>query len=214
MDNKEITYSGKKYLPLKEYLQSLVKSRVMLSHKEIEKILGDELPESAYKRKAFWGNNRSNNKDGDHSNSWLEAGWEVEKIDKKNKIIHFKKGDKNMDKLHQRKCEKSNTQIGREAEEKTNDYIHNLWEKIILKLDSKPMKMQTIEEGRLFSAYFKNGNVLIEPHSTKKIRPIDKKEFTKIYQLKKKGSSMKFMRDKSGNVSYILALINHFEKEV
>jgi len=100
MTNKEkITYSGKKYLPLKEYLQSLDKSRVMLSHKEMEKILGDELPESAYKHKAFWGNNRAK-KDADHSNSWLEAGWEVEKIDRKNKVIHFKK-----------KKEKLNTQM-------------------------------------------------------------------------------------------------------
>jgi len=67
-----------------------------------------------------------------------------------------------------------------------NDYIHNLWESIVLKLGS-PMEMQTPERGLLFSAFSKNSSVLIEPYSTKKIRPIDKKEFTKIYQLKKKG---------------------------
>ena len=92
--------------------------------------------------------------------------------------------------------------------------INSLWEKILLKLDSKPMELQTIEEGRLFSAYFKNGNVLVEPHSTKKIRPINKNDFAKIYQLWKSGNTQKFMRNKSGSVSYIRALINHFEKEV
>jgi hypothetical protein len=92
MVNKEkITYTGKKYLPLKEYLQSLNKNRITLPHKEIEKILGSKLPKSAYEYKEFWGNNRANGENADHSNSWLEAGWEVEKPDLENEVIHFKK---------------------------------------------------------------------------------------------------------------------------
>ena len=96
MANKEITYNGKKYLRLKEYLQSLNKSRIMLSHKEIEKILGDKLPESAYKYKAFWGNDRANGGTDDHSNSWLEAGWEVEKKDLEGEVIYFKRKEENL----------------------------------------------------------------------------------------------------------------------
>ena len=162
MANKEITYSGKKYLLLKKYLQSLGKSRVMLSHKEIEKILGDELPESAYNHKAFWGNNRSNNKDADHSNSWLEAGWEVEKIDKKNKIIHFKKGDKNMDKLHQRKCKN------------LGNALHSR-KKIILKV-----KEFTCENEKYLARLYKNehnkcvdGDILLKDDVNQKINMKD-----------------------------------------
>jgi len=95
-----------------------------------------------------------------------------------------------------------------------NNDINSLWEKILLKLDSKPMELRTIEERNLFSAYFKNGKILIELYSTKKIRSINKKDFTKIYQLWKKGNTQTFMHNESWNVSYIRALINHFEKEV
>ncbi len=83
-------YTGKKYLPLKEYLKALNKNKVILSHKKIESILNKHLPKSAYKYKEFWGNNRANNQGADHSNSWLEIGWEVEKIDLENEVIHFK----------------------------------------------------------------------------------------------------------------------------
>jgi hypothetical protein len=91
MDKKEIIYSGKKYLPLKEYLQSLGKNRIMLPHKEVEKIIKGKLPKSAYKYKEFWGNNRANGETADHSNSWLEAGWEVEKIDLEHEAIYFER---------------------------------------------------------------------------------------------------------------------------
>jgi len=90
IEKGKVKYTGKKYLPLKEYLKTLNKDRVILSHKEIESILNDSLPKSAYKYKRFWGNNRANNQEADHSNSWLEIGWKVEKADLRNEVIHFK----------------------------------------------------------------------------------------------------------------------------
>ena len=102
-----------------------------------------------------------------------------------------------------------------------NSYIHNLWQSIVLKLNSKT-EIQTVRldgnEGVWFSAYSINGYVEIKPFSNpKNPRKIVEKEFTKVYpcyQLWKAGKILrKSMRKISLNTSYILALINHFEKE-
>jgi len=90
IEKGKVKYTGKKYLPLKEHMKKLNKNRVILSHKEIETILNDSLPKSAYEYKRFWSNKRANNQTSDHSNSWLEIGWEVEKVDLENEVIHFK----------------------------------------------------------------------------------------------------------------------------
>lgn len=73
-----------KYYPLYEFLIAQQKSPVCLTFLEIEKIIGKELPQSAYKHQAWWGNTRS----GTYiqSAAWLEAGFRVDTIDFGKKI--------------------------------------------------------------------------------------------------------------------------------
>ena len=69
----------KKYDSLKKYLRNY---QISLSYPMIEKIIGEKLPESAYKYKAWWAN-------GGHiqAYSWLDAGWKVKRVDLGKEII-------------------------------------------------------------------------------------------------------------------------------
>jgi hypothetical protein len=49
-----------------------------MSFKEIERILGFKLPESAYKYEAWWSNNATGHS---HARAWLKFGWHTEALD-------------------------------------------------------------------------------------------------------------------------------------
>ncbi len=70
-----------KYLPLEKYLRNLPASRqeIALSFKQIENILKDKLPASAYEDERWW----QHATEGNHINrrSWDNAGWKIEKLD-------------------------------------------------------------------------------------------------------------------------------------
>jgi len=70
-----------KYTPLENYLRDLPESQreVTLRFEQIERILNDKLPSSAYEYQAWW----ANEKEGNHVNarSWANAGWKVESLD-------------------------------------------------------------------------------------------------------------------------------------
>jgi len=100
------------------------------------------------------------------------------------------------------------------------DYIHNLWKNIILELGYKPREMQTMEKKRWFLASSKDGKrVYIDKSQINKPsselndeRKINEEEFSRVYlyyQLRKEGKAEK---PTSQNISYIRALIDHFEK--
>ena len=74
-----------KYDPLFRYLNSDVKSKVVLSYVEIENILSFKLPTSAYKYKAWWDNNSHV-----QSKSWRDAGYKVDSIILGDKVIFIK----------------------------------------------------------------------------------------------------------------------------
>jgi len=69
-----------KYTPLENYLRDLPESQreVTLGFRQIEKILNDKLPSSAYEQ-SWW----DKEKEGNHVNarSWSNAGWKVESLD-------------------------------------------------------------------------------------------------------------------------------------
>ena len=74
----------RKYDPLYEYLKRNGQSSVHLTFAEIEKVLGDKLPVSAYKYSAWWSN-------GGHiqANAWLDAGYKVGNVNLDMQIVTF-----------------------------------------------------------------------------------------------------------------------------
>ena len=64
----------KKYKPLTEYLLKVDSNEITLTISEIEKIIDDKLPISAFKYSAWW-----SNYDEAHSHcaGWINAGFEV-----------------------------------------------------------------------------------------------------------------------------------------
>ena len=70
-----------KYAPLEHYLRDISDSQreVTLSFEQIERILNNKLPPSAYEYQAWW----ANEKEGNHVNAraWANAGWKVESLD-------------------------------------------------------------------------------------------------------------------------------------
>ena len=75
-----------KYTHLENYLRDLPESQreVRLGFEEIERILNDKLPSSAYEQ-SWW----DKEKEGNHVNarSWTNAGWKVESLDFKEKWV-------------------------------------------------------------------------------------------------------------------------------
>ena len=70
-----------KYTPLADYLQKASgqkKSPVEMSFRDIEKVLGFRLPNSAYRQRAWWSNNVHNNV---MTRVWKNAGFVTEDVD-------------------------------------------------------------------------------------------------------------------------------------
>jgi len=78
---------GDKYIGLTNYLKNKTESIVTMSFDEIEKQVGDKLPESAHKHQAFWSNTHT------HSVAfgWLNAGYKTISVDFNIQLVTFKK---------------------------------------------------------------------------------------------------------------------------
>ena len=70
-----------KYTPLEKYLRDLPDSQreATISFEQIERILNDKLPSSAYEDQRWW----MHEKEGNHieTRAWANAGWKVESVD-------------------------------------------------------------------------------------------------------------------------------------
>ena len=75
-----------KYTPLENYLRDLPESQreITLRFKQIERILNDKLPSSAYEQ-SWW----DKEKEGNHvdARSWSNAGWKVDQVNFKEKWV-------------------------------------------------------------------------------------------------------------------------------
>jgi hypothetical protein len=58
---------------------------IKLSFAEIEGIIGDKLPKSAYEDKGWWSNIRGRS----HSEAWLNVGWRVKEVNLEEKTVTF-----------------------------------------------------------------------------------------------------------------------------
>jgi len=67
-----------KYEALTEHLSRMKGSHYRMSFAEIEKIVGDKLPASARKHRAWWSNNPDNSV---MTKAWLVAGWISSDVD-------------------------------------------------------------------------------------------------------------------------------------
>jgi hypothetical protein len=79
----------RKYIPLQKYLRELPirQEELTLTFEQIEAILKDQLPPSAYEHRSWWGNQRQ----GTHVESlgWMDAGWMVDTVDLRRKWVRF-----------------------------------------------------------------------------------------------------------------------------
>ncbi len=76
------------YQPLGAYLARQPGSTHTLTFREVEAILGQPLPSSAYARRDWWTN------DPGHSQAdygWLAAGWRVDTVDRRRQAVTFRK---------------------------------------------------------------------------------------------------------------------------
>jgi len=76
-----------KYIPLEKYLRDLPESQkeVNFRFEQIEGILNDKLPSSAYEDQRWW----EHEKEGNHVNmrAWTNAGWKIESLDVNKKWV-------------------------------------------------------------------------------------------------------------------------------
>ena len=69
-----------KYDLLARYLSVCNKDEITLKVKEIEVIIGDNLPSSAYKHSAWWANENKNKTNHSHSKSWTSEGYRTKEV--------------------------------------------------------------------------------------------------------------------------------------
>ena len=77
-----------KYAPLTGYLSSSGMDYILMTFAEVEEVIGDNLPRSAFQYRPWWSNNPSN-----HVNaySWLRAGYKTADVDMAERKLAFRK---------------------------------------------------------------------------------------------------------------------------
>jgi len=81
-----------KYDPLRCFLENAPPNMdtVTLSFRQIEQLLGAELPYTARHQRAWWANEA---RSGTHpqAGSWLAAGWQVDAVDAPGEWVRFRR---------------------------------------------------------------------------------------------------------------------------
>jgi hypothetical protein len=79
-----------KYDPLREFLQRQSKSRVPMTFREIERIIGAKLPPTAWRERPWWSNSPTNSV---MTKAWLAAGFKSEQVDMTEGKLVFRRVD-------------------------------------------------------------------------------------------------------------------------
>lgn len=77
-----------KYAALEDHLRNSGQDAVPMTFADIERVIGADLPPSAFKHRPWWSNNPSNSV---ITNSWLKAGYKTEKVDMAGEKLVFVK---------------------------------------------------------------------------------------------------------------------------
>ncbi len=93
----------KKYIPLANYFSTATNPTITLQFTEIEKIMGQNLPHSAYLNRSWWKKTKAPAK---HFQAWTQAGYTVKHVEP-NRYVAFER----IDLLNNREIEKSNEDI-------------------------------------------------------------------------------------------------------
>ena len=80
-----------KYDPLRDYLDRKDdgRDRLQLTFEQIESIIGERLPRSAYVHPSWWGNRINANYVTSHANAWHDAGWMVARHSLAHRVVEF-----------------------------------------------------------------------------------------------------------------------------
>jgi len=78
-----------KYDPLRVYLRRRDEKRIVMGFDEVERVIGAELPASAFKHRAWWCNNHSGVLVAPQA--WLQAGYETDAVDFKRRLVRFRR---------------------------------------------------------------------------------------------------------------------------
>ncbi len=77
-----------KYEPLKLHLKQVGLQSIPMTFAEIEALVGESLPNSAFKHRPWWSNNPSNSV---ITKAWLEAGYKTSAVDMEGQKLIFRK---------------------------------------------------------------------------------------------------------------------------
>lgn len=76
-----------KYDRLQRFLRQSATDELILSFDQVEQILDDKLPASAFQHRAWWSNSETHVE----ATAWLKAGWKVEDLDQQRKWVKFRR---------------------------------------------------------------------------------------------------------------------------
>ena len=78
-----------KYDPLSDWLRAHAhRSEATLSFADIEQLIGDGLPASAHRHRAWWANHAGTHV---HAEAWLSTGWLVDGVDQRLGRVRFRR---------------------------------------------------------------------------------------------------------------------------
>jgi hypothetical protein len=78
-----------RYEPLSRYLQSRREAELPLSFGDVERIVGRELPHSAYEHQPWWANTTTHS----HALAWMRVGWKTSGVNLSKRTVRFVRTD-------------------------------------------------------------------------------------------------------------------------
>lgn len=79
-----------KYDPLRDHMKFLEGNLWRTTFDEIEHIIGQRLPPSAFKHDAFWAR-QTEPKTHVWKKAWMDAGWEIDSFDRERRVATFRR---------------------------------------------------------------------------------------------------------------------------